>query len=85
VFGFKNQSFKLVLEWPVLETKRLKPMKTLSDKAIEELKEVLRRDIGDHYVNLLSNDDLQQAGVFFLTILAESYRRRTNTHPHRLI
>ena len=85
MFGFKNQSFKLVLEWPVLETKRLKPMKPLSNKAIEELKEILRRDIGEHNVNLLNDDDLQEAGVFFLTIVAEAYRRKTNTHPSQLI
>lgn len=76
MFGFKNQSFNLVLEWPVLETKRLKRMKPLSDKAISELKEILRQEIGDSYLNLLNDDDLQKTGMFLLTLLAEGYKRR---------
>lgn len=85
MFGFKNQSFNLALEWPVLETKRLKRMKPLSNKAITDLKEVLRQEIGDSYLNLLNDDDLQEAGMFLLTLLSEGFKRRQKTHPSQLI
>jgi hypothetical protein len=79
MFGFKNQSFKLALEWPVLETKRLKPMKPLSNKAIQELKEILRTEIGEEKVKLLNNDDIQEVGSFLLVLRAEAIKRRMKT------
>ncbi|MCF7864990.1 MAG: hypothetical protein K9M11_00600 [Candidatus Pacebacteria bacterium] len=60
-------------------------MKTLSTKAIEDLKEALRLEIGEDKSNLLDQNDLQQIGLFLLTLLAEAHKRRTNTHPHQLI
>lgn len=76
MFGFKNQSFNLVLEWPVLKTKRLKSMKPLSEKAKEDLKKILLVEIGEQSVMLLSDDDLQHAGIFLLTLHAEACKRR---------
>jgi hypothetical protein len=47
----------------------------LSEKAIEELKDVLRVDIGDG-VNELSDQDLQDMGSFLLTVTATSLKIR---------
>ncbi len=45
----------------------------LSDKTINELREILKEDIGD-FEKQLDNDDLNKLGMFFLTILAESLK-----------
>lgn len=76
MFGFRNQPFNLVLEWPVFETKRPNTMKPLSDKAVENLKRILLTEIGEAKVKLLNKDDLQKIGLFLLTVHAEACKRK---------
>lgn len=51
-------------------------MKPLSEKAKEELKEVLRTEIGEEKAKLLNDDDIQQVGSFLLALRAEAIKRR---------
>jgi hypothetical protein len=45
----------------------------LSDKAINDLRVILKEDIGD-FEKQLDNDDLTQLGMFFLTVVLESLK-----------
>jgi hypothetical protein len=56
----------------------------ISEKAIKELKDVLRVDIGEA-VNELSDQDLQDMGSFLLTVTATSLKiraRQMNNKNH---
>ena len=54
-------------------------MKLISEKAKEELKEILFSQIGVEKMNLLNDEDIESLGMFLLTLLAEATKRRSSS------
>ena len=52
----------------------------LSAKALTELKEILRKQRGEDFVRALTDDDLNQIGLFFLEIMVQSLKLKAKTH-----
>lgn len=50
----------------------------ISNKAREDLKKVLSRDIGPECVKQMTDEDLDCLGSLFLTILAENLKMKNN-------
>jgi len=48
----------------------------LSDKAKIELRRLLKKEIGIESVSMLSDNDLNEIGVFLLTLTAESLKMK---------
>lgn len=48
----------------------------LSNKALEELKKILIKDIGADIANGFSDEELNNLGLLFLNILAENLKMR---------
>ena len=48
----------------------------LSEKACEDLKELLEKEIGIESVLMLSENEISRLGVFFLSTFAESLKIR---------
>jgi len=48
----------------------------LSNNAKAELRKILEKEIGSKRASLLSETDLQQMGIFLLTLTAESLKKR---------
>lgn len=53
---------------------------TLSTKALTELKEILRKQRGEDFVRALTDDDLNQIGLFFLEIMVQSLKLKAKNH-----
>jgi hypothetical protein len=51
-------------------------MNPLSEKSKEELKKILRTELGEEKVKLLNDDDMQQVGMFLLVLRSEAIKRR---------
>jgi hypothetical protein len=55
-------------------------MISISEKAKDELRAILRSEIGEERVKLLNDEDIQQLGSFLLVLRAEAIKRRSREH-----
>ncbi len=53
---------------------------TLSKQALSELKDILRKNRGEDFVRALTDEDLNEIGLFFLEIAVQGLKLRTKTH-----
>lgn len=58
-------------------------MNLLSEKAINELTEILRKEFGEAFVYELSKEDLQELGNLFMFMTAESLKIRLGSKLQR--
>lgn len=61
----------ILCEYKVMDTK---VQTTLSPQAIADLKTILLYEIGEAHVNQLSDQDLQDLGLFLLTIVGNQMK-----------
>ncbi len=52
----------------------------LSAKALTELKEILRKNRGEDFVCALTDEDLNQIGLFYLEVMVQSLKLKAKTH-----
>lgn len=52
----------------------------LSAKAITELKEILRKKRGEDFVRALTDEDLNQIGLFYLEVMVQSLKLKAKSH-----
>lgn len=52
----------------------------LSAKALTELKEILRKKRGEDFVRALTDEDLNQIGLFYLEVMVQSLKLKAKTH-----
>ncbi len=52
----------------------------LSAKALTELKEILRKNKGEDFVRALTDDDLNQIGLFYLEITVQGLKLRVKNN-----
>ena len=53
---------------------------TLSNKALTELKEILRKNKGEDFVRALTDDDLNYIGLFYLEITVQGLKLRVKNN-----
>lgn len=52
----------------------------LSAKALTELKEILRKNRGEDFVRALTDEDINQIGLFYLEIMVQSLKLKMKNH-----
>jgi hypothetical protein len=52
----------------------------LSAKALTELKEILRKNKGEDFVRVLTDDDLNHIGLFYLEITVQGLKLRVKNN-----